>query len=210
MKSATRISKVKSPKLRSAPSTVNGTVPPLRVENAKRRPREYLTVKEVGKLLDGARERRRYGHRDATMILVGYRHGLRVSELCALRWDQVDFERGMLHVRRVKNGTPSVHPLGGTSPHEKWRGLGDGYQVNTRITVFTQEDATVVPAGALFRKGDSWSVFVVVDGRAEARAITLLRRSGRLAAVSSGLAAGERVIVYPSDRIASGARVASR
>jgi Phage integrase family len=51
--------------------------------------------------------------RDATMILVGYRHGLRVSELCALRWDQVDFERGMLHVRRAKNGTPSVHPLGG-------------------------------------------------------------------------------------------------
>jgi HlyD family secretion protein len=97
-----------------------------------------------------------------------------------------------------------------TSPHEKWRGLGDAYQVDTRITVFTQEDATIVPAGALFRKGDSWSVFVVVDGRAEARAITLLRRSGRLAAVSSGLAAGERVIVYPSDRIASGARVASR
>jgi hypothetical protein len=76
-----------------------------------------------------------------------------------------------------------------TSPHEKWRGLGDAYQVDTRITVFTQEDATIAPAGALFRKGDSWSVFVVVDGRAEARAITLasairpacrgLLRSGR-------------------------------
>ena len=71
MKSATRISKVKSPKRRSAPNTVNGTVPPRRVENAKRRPREYLTVKEVAKLIDGARERGRYGHRDATMILVG-------------------------------------------------------------------------------------------------------------------------------------------
>jgi integrase len=114
MKSTTRISKVKSPKRRSAPNAVNGIVPPRRIENAKRRPREYLTVKEVEKLLDAARERGRYGHRDATMILVGYRHGLRVSELCALRWDQVDFERGMLHVRRVKNGTPSVHPLGGS------------------------------------------------------------------------------------------------
>jgi hypothetical protein len=114
MKSTTRISKVKFPKRRSAPNAVNGTVPPPRIENAKRRPREYLTVKEVGKLLDAARERGRYGHRNATMILVGYRHGLRVSELCALRWDQVDFERGMLHVRRVKNGTPSVHPLGGS------------------------------------------------------------------------------------------------
>jgi type 1 fimbriae regulatory protein FimB/type 1 fimbriae regulatory protein FimE len=47
------------------------------------------------------------------MILVAYRHGLRVSELCALRWDQVDFEHGLLHVRRIKNGLPSVHPLGG-------------------------------------------------------------------------------------------------
>ena len=97
-----------------------------------------------------------------------------------------------------------------TSPHEKWRGLGDAYQVDTRITVFSQDDATVVPAGALFRKGDSWNVFVVVDGRAEARAVTLLRRSGRLAAVSSGLAVGDRVIIYPSDRIGLGARVTSR
>src|SRR5689334_4135874 len=113
MKSATRIFKVKSSKRRSSPVTVNGTVPPRRVENAKRRPREYLTVKEVTKLIDGARNRGRYGHRDATMILVAYRHGLRVSELCALRWDQVDFGHGLLHVRRVKSGTPSVHPLGG-------------------------------------------------------------------------------------------------
>jgi integrase len=81
-----------SPKRRSAPNTVNGTVPPPRIENVKRRPRKYLTFKEVGRLLDGARVRGRYGHRDATMILVGYSHGLRVSELCALRWDQVDFD----------------------------------------------------------------------------------------------------------------------
>ena len=47
------------------------------------------------------------------MILVAYRHGLRVAELCALRWDQVDFEHGLLHVRRIKNGMPSVHPIGG-------------------------------------------------------------------------------------------------
>jgi integrase len=114
MKSSIRISNAKVPDRRTAPSVVNGTVPPQRVENAKRRPREYLTVKEVAKLMEGARERRRYGHRDATMILIAYRHGLRVSELCALRWDQVDFERALLHVRRVKNGTPSVHPLGGT------------------------------------------------------------------------------------------------
>src|ERR1700687_1384206 len=106
IKAATQLSKVKSPKRGSGPTTVNGTVPPRRVQNAKRRPREYLTVKEVTKLMDGARERGRYGHRDATMILVAYRHGLRAAELCALRWDQVDLGRGLLHVRRVKNGTP--------------------------------------------------------------------------------------------------------
>ena len=55
----------------------------------------------------------RYGHRDSTMILVAYRHGLRAGELCSLRWDQVDLGRGLLHVRRIKNGTPSVHPMGG-------------------------------------------------------------------------------------------------
>jgi len=52
-----------------------------------------------------------YGHRDATMILVAYRHGLRVSELVDLRWDQIDFHHARLHVRRVKQGTPATHPI---------------------------------------------------------------------------------------------------
>src|ERR1700682_3778470 len=94
------------------PTTKNGTVPARRLLNAKRRPREYLTEREVEKLIVG--ERGRYGHRDATMILIAYRHGLRAGELCTLRWDQVDFEHGLIHVRRLKNGTPSVHPVGGT------------------------------------------------------------------------------------------------
>ena len=98
----TRFSATKRGKRRGAPNTVNGTVPPRRLLNAKRRPREYLTVKEVGKLVEGARSRGRYGHRDATMILIAYRHGLRASELCALRWDQVDLERGLVHVRRLE------------------------------------------------------------------------------------------------------------
>ncbi|MEM6559912.1 MAG: tyrosine-type recombinase/integrase, partial [Myxococcota bacterium] len=55
----------------------------------------------------------RHGERDATMILVAYRHGLRVSELVNLRWEQVDFATGLLHVRRRKKGTPSTHPMGG-------------------------------------------------------------------------------------------------
>lgn len=104
---------MKSTKRRRAPNIENGTVPPQRVPNVKRRPREYLTKEEIGRLRKCAGTRGRNRHRDATMIWVAYRHGLRPSEVCALRWDQVDFTRGLLHVRRVKNGTPSVHPMGG-------------------------------------------------------------------------------------------------
>jgi integrase len=46
-------------------------------------------------------------------VLVTYRHGLRVSEVCGLEWHQVELEQGRMHVRRVKNGTPSVHPIRG-------------------------------------------------------------------------------------------------
>jgi integrase len=58
-------------------------------------------------------QERRWGHRDATMILIGYRHGLRASELCDLQWSQVELSTGRLHVRRAKNGSPSVHPMQG-------------------------------------------------------------------------------------------------
>jgi integrase len=61
-----------------------------------------------------AARQNRHGHRDSTMILIAYRHGLRASELVGLRWDQVDFNSAVLHVRRVKQGTPSVHPLSGS------------------------------------------------------------------------------------------------
>jgi HlyD family secretion protein len=96
------------------------------------------------------------------------------------------------------------------SPSNEWAGLGDGFKVDTRIVVFAHDDALIVPAGALFRRGETWNVFVVGEGRAQVRAVSLLRRSGRSAAVSDGLAPGERVIVYPGDRIASGVRVEVR
>lgn len=95
------------------PRTQNGTVPPKRQPYRTRRPREYLTPAEVEHLMQTAQRRGRYGHRDATMILLAYRHGFRVAELCALRWDQVDLKQGLLHVQRLKQGLPSVHPLRG-------------------------------------------------------------------------------------------------
>ena len=99
--------------VKPAPTPVNGTVPPKRACNTDVRPREYLTPKEVHKLIKAARARSRYGSRDGLAVLMAYRHGLRAGELAGLRWDQVDFDHGLLHVRRLKNGMPSVHPLSG-------------------------------------------------------------------------------------------------
>jgi type 1 fimbriae regulatory protein FimB/type 1 fimbriae regulatory protein FimE len=94
------------------PAIVNRTVTPMRRPNADLRTREHLTDTEVERLIEAAK-RNRWGHRDATMVLVAYRHGLRASELVDLRWDQVDFRTASLHVRRVKQGTPSTHPIPG-------------------------------------------------------------------------------------------------
>jgi type 1 fimbriae regulatory protein FimB/type 1 fimbriae regulatory protein FimE len=95
------------------PSTKKRTVvTPRRKANAKLRSREYLTDGEVAKLMEAAKGNR-YGHRDARMILVAYRHGLRSSELVDLRWDQVDFAAAALAVRRAKSGSPSTHPIRG-------------------------------------------------------------------------------------------------
>jgi integrase len=99
--------------LRLVPTTeILRTVPPRRAKNADLWTREHLTPGEVEALIEAARGNR-YGHRDATMVLLTYRHGLRAAEVCDLRWDQVDFPGAVLHVRRVKNGTPSTHPIQG-------------------------------------------------------------------------------------------------
>jgi integrase len=82
------------------------TVPRGRLPNAEYRTREYLTEREVERLMKAAGNNR-HGHRDATMILMAFRHGLRASELCSLRWEQVDLVHGRLHVHRLKNGMPS-------------------------------------------------------------------------------------------------------
>jgi integrase len=87
-------------------------VMPTRKPNAELRTREYLTDAEVEQLTDIAKGNR-HGHRDATMILMAYRHGFRASELVDLRWDQIDFAAASLHVRRVKRGSPSTHPIVG-------------------------------------------------------------------------------------------------
>jgi len=101
---------------RVSPATVNLAVPQ-RPKNAALRTREHLTGIEVEKLIATAK-RNRYGQRDALMILLAYRHGLRAAEVCDLRWEQVDFKNHNLHVRRIKNGLPSTHPLTGRELRE--------------------------------------------------------------------------------------------
>ena len=91
----------KRPRSGRAPAIVNSPV-------------EEIPDRGRGRAADGGRPKSsRYGHRDATMILLAFRHGLRAAELCDLQWHQVDLNAGRLHVHRVKSGTPSVHPLQG-------------------------------------------------------------------------------------------------
>jgi integrase len=85
---------------------------PRRKPNAEYRSREHLTEREVERLIEVAKDNR-WGHRDSTMVLIAFRHGLRASELVDLRWDQVDLEHALLHVLRLKNGSPATHPLTG-------------------------------------------------------------------------------------------------
>jgi type 1 fimbriae regulatory protein FimB/type 1 fimbriae regulatory protein FimE len=84
----------------------------VRKPNTEYRSREHLTASEVEKLIEAVKGNRR-GHRDATAVLLAFRHGLRASELIDLRWEQVDLSNAILHVRRLKNGTPATHPLTG-------------------------------------------------------------------------------------------------
>ncbi len=89
--------------------------------------------------------------------------------------------------------------------------LGHGYRVMTHIAVERVEDAPLVPLGALFRRGDAWSVFVAgADGYASERVVQIGQRTSREAVVLSGLEAGERVVLHPSDRISEGTRLRER
>jgi integrase len=89
------------------------TVPPRKVTNRLQRSREHLFPHEVEAMIKAAQGVGRHGFRDATLILLAYRHGLRISELVALRWEQVDFTSGTIYINRLKHGVSSTHPLRG-------------------------------------------------------------------------------------------------
>jgi HlyD family secretion protein len=91
--------------------------------------------------------------------------------------------------------------------------LGDGFRVDARITVSSQEGALLVPSAALVRDGSAWRVFVVEDQRAVARTVTLRERNADVAWVASendGLREGEQVLLYPGSTISDGQAVKVR
>ncbi|TIS55840.1 HlyD family efflux transporter periplasmic adaptor subunit [Mesorhizobium sp.] len=97
-----------------------------------------------------------------------------------------------------------------TDPPAKWSALGHDYRVIVHVTVWKADNVLTVPVGALFRQGDDWAVFSLRDGRARATIIKIGQRSNRIAEVLSGLAAGARVVLHPSDRVTDGVAVAER
>ena len=105
--------RTEGPSERRSQRTPSPALPPRRQSNLDRRAREYLTPTEVKQLLQVAGQVGRHPARDRTLLLLAYRHGLRVSELVTLRWEQIDFKMGLVHVSRLKNGTPATHPIRG-------------------------------------------------------------------------------------------------
>lgn len=84
---------------------------PRKPKSEDKRSRKYLTKDEVTRLRTAAKKIGRLGDRDSLIILMMYRHGLRVSELCGLKWQQVQLDQGVIHINRVKHGSASVQPL---------------------------------------------------------------------------------------------------
>jgi HlyD family secretion protein len=97
-----------------------------------------------------------------------------------------------------------------TGPPSDWRDLGHDYRVIARVVIWHRNDVLQVPLGALFREGDNWAVFVVADGRAQRRLVTIDERNLHAARVIKGLKLGEQVILHPSDRVHDGVKVAPR
>jgi len=94
-----------------------------------------------------------------------------------------------------------------TSPREAWTSLGDGYRVEAKIIVDEIDQATVVPIGALFRRGDAWNLFVVTGGRAHLREIRVARISAGAAAILQGVRSSEVVVIYPPNALVDGSKV---
>ncbi len=151
-----------------------------------------------------------------SMDAVRVRPGMRVA---LERWGGGEALEG--EVRRVEpRGFQRISALGVEeqrvpvlvsirSSRDAWEGLGEGFRVEGRFFLWESEDELAIPSSALFREDERWQVFVVVNGRAQQRAVEVGRRSGLRTQITAGLDAGQRVITHPGDRIADGSRIAA-
>ena len=94
-----------------------------------------------------------------------------------------------------------------SGPAEGWSELGHGFRVVARIALWRGEDVLTIPVGALFREGADWATSVVRDGRVTLQRIALGERNEEFAQVLDGLAAGDEVILHPSDLVVEGGAV---
>ena len=139
----------KSPRLRLVASRPSGSekrkvTVPTRKKNVEYRSREYLTEREVDRMLKAVSGR--HPVRDKLAILLMYRHALRVSELLDLRWSDIDRDKARLNVRRKKNGLDTVHPIQGATMRllRQWRRQVDGDHY-----VFLSERGAPMASGAV-------------------------------------------------------------
>jgi len=119
---------------------------PGRKANIEYRKREYLLSDEVDRMVKSARSHGRHGHRDSALVLLAFRHALRISELVNLTWDQIDLSNGTIHVHRFKNGIPSVHPLRGVELRALRR-LKRDYP-DTQFVFVTERNGPMTPDAA--------------------------------------------------------------
>ena len=154
------------------PATKNGTVakpqPPTRPKNEDLREREHLRPEEVERVIEAARGNRR-GGRDALMVLMAYRHGLRASEVTDLKWEQVDFDRSELHVNRLKGGTPATHPLTGRELRELRRHKRDS--APSPFVFVSERGAPLTPPGF-----NRWPMTGSIPGRCRRTSGTAISR----------------------------------
>jgi HlyD family secretion protein len=120
----------------------------------------------------------------------------RVEPVATTRISALGIEEQRTRVTLAFTDDPSTRPQ-----------LGHGFHVVARIVIWEGRDLVTVPMGSLFRRGEDWAVFVVADGAAVSRTVTLGERNADYAEVRDGLAPGDVVIIHPGDTIADGVRV---
>jgi type 1 fimbriae regulatory protein FimB/type 1 fimbriae regulatory protein FimE len=128
----------------NTPTGIFGNVPPRKPKNKDRRPREHLTEAEVTRLAVAAGKRGRHRHRDKTMIMMAFRHGLRAAELVNLKWEDFNLDEALMSVHRDKNGRNTEHPICGEELRDLRR-LKRNQPEGSRFLFMSERGAPLTP-----------------------------------------------------------------